>query len=254
MILGAGNLSPTINRIPGQGASVEELIPTFVQGLDDALGGGIPKGHTVLVAGAPGTMKTTLLYHMMYHNAKQGVRSLYVSLEESYQDIRSAMEKLGYVGVNEAELYILDIGRMRLEIGQMEKEKDWMEIIQRIIREGVESCNYQIITVDSLEALYALGGLREPRRDLFHFFGFFKDMGTTTFFISEVPFGQNNLSRFGEDFLADGILFLKHFELRETDVQLRLRIVKMRRMRHDQGYFALNYGGGKFFVTKAILE
>ncbi len=232
----------------------EEILPTFVQGLDDALGGGIPKGHTILVSGAPGTMKTTFLYHLMYHNAKRGIRSLYVSLEESYQDIKSAMEKLGYKGVNESELYILDIGRMRLEIGQMEKDKDWMEIIQRIIREGVESCNYQIITVDSLEALYALGGLQNPRRDLFHFLGFFKDLGTTTFFISEVPFGQNNLSRFGEDFLSDGIIYLKHFELRETDVQLRLRIVKMRKMRHDQGYFALNYSGGKFFVTKAILE
>jgi KaiC/GvpD/RAD55 family RecA-like ATPase len=143
---------------------------------------------------------------------------------------------------------------MRLEIGDVEKKKDWIEILERIIREGVESCGYSILAIDSLEALYALADVERPRRDLFHFFGFFKDLGTTTFFISEVPFGVNGLARNGEDFLADGIIYLKHFDIRETDVQLRLRIVKMRRARHDQGYFALNFNGGKFFVTKAILE
>lgn len=234
--------------------SVDEVLPTHVAGLDDALGGGIPKGHTVLVCGAPGTMKTSFIYSVMYNNGKRGLKSLYVSLEESYADIRSAMEKLGMKNIAESDLYVLDIGRMRLEIGDVEKKKDWIEILEKIIREGVESCGYSIVAIDSLEALYALSGLENPRRDLFHFFGFFKDLGTTTFFISEVPFGTTGLARNGEDFLADGIIYVKHFEVRETDVQLRLRVVKMRKTRHDQGYFALNYSNGRFFVTKAILE
>ncbi len=238
----------------GTPSGVDETVLTHVAGLDDALGGGIPRGHTVLVCGAPGTMKTTFVYSLMYNNARKGLKSLYVSLEESYQDIRSAMEMLGMKNVSESDLYILDIGRMRLEIGDVEKKKDWIEILEKIIREGVESCGYSIVALDSLEALYALSGLENPRRDLFHFFGFFKDLGTTTFFISEVPFGNSGLARNGEDFLADGIVHLKHFEVRETDVQLRLRVVKMRKTHHDQGYFALNYSNGRFFVTKAILE
>ena len=45
------------------------LFRTYVEGLDRALGGGIPKGSTILVAGTPGTMKTSLTLWMMHEGA-----------------------------------------------------------------------------------------------------------------------------------------------------------------------------------------
>jgi len=41
-------------------------IPTNVDGLDEVLGGGIPEGNIVLLSGAPGTMKTSLSYHVLH--------------------------------------------------------------------------------------------------------------------------------------------------------------------------------------------
>src|SRR5205823_1239634 len=35
-------------------------IRTYIDGLDEVLGGGLPAGHVVLVSGLPGTMKSTL--------------------------------------------------------------------------------------------------------------------------------------------------------------------------------------------------
>jgi len=35
-------------------------ISTYVEGLDEILGGGFPVGHVVLLSGLPGTMKSTL--------------------------------------------------------------------------------------------------------------------------------------------------------------------------------------------------
>src|SRR2546427_124284 len=152
------------------------LLQTYVDGLDRALGGGIPKGSTVLVAGTPGTMKTSLILWVMHENARAN---------------------------------------------------------------GVKS-------------LYALSEIKAPRREMFHFLSSIKELGLTTFLIAEQPFGSTRLAQWGEDFLADGILNLRQVEVGETDVQLRLRCIKMRWMNHDHNALALNHDGQKFFVTHVI--
>ncbi|MFQ5553017.1 MAG: RAD55 family ATPase, partial [Thermoplasmata archaeon] len=48
-----------------------ERVPTFVEGFDQALGGGIPEGSVVLVCGTPGTMKTSLVFSVLYHNVRE---------------------------------------------------------------------------------------------------------------------------------------------------------------------------------------
>ncbi len=87
---------------------------------------------------------------------------------------------------------------------------------------------------------------------MFHFLGSLKELGLTTFLISETPFGSTRLAQWGEDFLADGILHLRQVEVGETEVQLRLRCIKMRWMNHDHDALALNHDGQKFFVTHVI--
>ena len=64
--------------------------------------------------------------------------------------------------------------------------------------------------------------------------------------------GAQRLAQWGEDFLADGILQLRQVEVGETEVQLRLRCVKMRWMNHDHNALALNHDGERFFVTHII--
>ncbi|TLZ91240.1 MAG: hypothetical protein E6J98_07730, partial [Methanobacteriota archaeon] len=99
---------------------------------------------------------------------------------------------------------------------------------------------------------YALSDLKTPRREMFHFLGSLKELGLTTFLIAETPFGSNRLAQWGEDFLADGILHLRQVEVGETEVQLRLRCVKMRWMNHDKNALALHHDGEKFFVSHVI--
>ncbi|MEK6851733.1 MAG: RAD55 family ATPase, partial [Candidatus Thermoplasmatota archaeon] len=67
-------------------------LPTFIEGLDEVLGGGIPKGSVVLICGTPGTMKTSLTFSVLYHNVKNhGSKALYISLEEGHDDLKGAM-------------------------------------------------------------------------------------------------------------------------------------------------------------------
>ena len=72
-------------------------IPTFVDGLDAVLDGGIPQGHIIMVRGQPGTMKSTLTYHILHSNAaKDGLSGAYVSLEQSEQSFTDHIRQLGY--------------------------------------------------------------------------------------------------------------------------------------------------------------
>jgi KaiC/GvpD/RAD55 family RecA-like ATPase len=231
-----------------------DRLKTYVEGFDEALGGGIPRGSLVLVAGAPGTMKTALTFSILYENVKAGSKALYITLEESQEDLRAAMTDLGMTGLDEMELYILDVGRIRLEHKDEELSKDWLDVLRKYIDQRVRMNGFDLVALDSLAALYSLGHLTNPRRELFHFFSFLRSLDATCFLISERPSGNDGtLSAFDEEFLTDGILSLRHFE-KGTDVQLRLRCVKMRRTRHEHGYYALSRDDGRFRITRAISE
>jgi len=229
------------------------LLQTYVDGLDRSLGGGIPTGSTILVAGTPGTMKTSLILWMMHENARlHGAKALYVSLEQDMESLKSGAARIGMNNLVESAVYILDMGQLRRGLQRSETTKDWFMILTEIIREAVSSSGYSMLAIDSLEALYTVSELKAPRREMFHFIAAVKELGLTTFLIAETPFGSNRLAQWGEDFLADGILNLKQVEVGETEVQLRLRCVKMRGMNHDHSALALNHDGQKFFVTHVI--
>ncbi len=227
-------------------------IPTHVRGLDDLLGGGIPQGNIVLVAGTPGARKSSLVYSILYNNARNGRKGLFISLEQGEKELASAMTNLGMDGLDDEMLYVMDAAMIRVALENLEVEKDWIEIIKRIIKESVDVNQRELVAIDSLDVLYALDTLANPRRELFHFFCFLRDMGLTTLIISELPVGSQALSKYGEDFLADGMLLLKHYEIGETEVQLRLRCVKMRQTANEEGYHALGFADGGFYVTRII--
>src|SRR5581483_555697 len=55
-------------------------LPTGVPGLDEVLGGGLPEYSFNLVAGAPGTGKTTLAHQILFALASPARRALYFSV------------------------------------------------------------------------------------------------------------------------------------------------------------------------------
>ena len=59
-----------------------ERIPTHIEGLDEAMQGGIPEGIAI-VAGASGAMKSSLTFSMLYNAVLYGETSgIYVTLEQ----------------------------------------------------------------------------------------------------------------------------------------------------------------------------
>lgn len=77
-----------------------EKITSGIDSLDDLLNGGYIRGSSVLVSGTSGTGKSTIAAHFVRASCKNGLRALYVAMEESPQQIERNMRS---VGVNLAE-------------------------------------------------------------------------------------------------------------------------------------------------------
>ena len=72
-------------------------IKTHIDGLDEQMQGGIPQGHITLVAGAAGTMKSSVSFNIIFQEAIENKRnSLYLSLEQSYSSIINHMINMDY--------------------------------------------------------------------------------------------------------------------------------------------------------------
>lgn len=73
----------------------DKRISTEIKELDRVLGGGIVQGSLVLVGGDPGIGKSTLLLQVCRNLADQGTEVLYISGEESLQQIKIRAERIG---------------------------------------------------------------------------------------------------------------------------------------------------------------
>ena len=230
-------------------------VQTFVQGLDETLEGGIPWGHLVLVEGAPGTMKSSLAFSILLHNAaREGLHCLYVSLEERASSLLRQMGSLGLkLDVPKGSLVVLD---PRTAADILGEKKDWVEALEAGIRSIKEKRGLDLIVIDSLEALEVLAKFKDRRREMYRLFGWLRDLAVTSFVVTERPdwliAGHVLQGRWDEDFLADGVIQLRIHMVSDLEAQRRLRVVKMRGTKHETGYQAMVLDDGHFRVTRAM--
>src|SRR6202030_493374 len=96
---GVGNGSgPALRLAPRPlsevGTAPVERMSTGIGELDRVLGGGLVPGSLVLLGGSPGIGKSTLTNMVLGHLQQAGHRTLYVSGEESAEQVRLRAERL----------------------------------------------------------------------------------------------------------------------------------------------------------------
>ena len=107
----------------------DERTGTGLNELDRVLGGGIVKGSLVLVGGDPGIGKSTLILQVCGSVAKKGKKVLYVSGEESPQQIKMRADRLGITSEN---LSILSETSLNIAEATIAEEKPDMVIIDSV--------------------------------------------------------------------------------------------------------------------------
>lgn len=107
--------------------------------LDRVLGGGIVPGSLVLVGGDPGIGKSTLLLQVCKNMTQQGRRVLYISGEESLQQIKMRAERIGKIGEELLLLCETNLETIKSAIQRVKPEAVVIDSIQTMYNETVGS-------------------------------------------------------------------------------------------------------------------
>ena len=134
-----------------------ERIPTFIEGFDERISGGIPKGNVILVSGEPGTMKSSICYSILFNNAiENDMSGAFVSLEQGREGLISHMDGLGFnLSSVQEKVSIVDLGLIRKNLDKL-GQQTWMQIFKMYTKNLKESMGFEILVIDSLPVLEML--------------------------------------------------------------------------------------------------
>lgn len=217
-----------------------ERVKTGIEGLDRLFEKGIPKGHSVLVEGGPGSGKTNFCLQLLMNTCKQGKKVLYMSFEEPEDKLIKHMKSFGWDSekyVKKGNLRIkrfnaLDIARS-VEALLSEAKKELLIDIQPVLIP--KDFKPEIVFIDSLSSIASAFSGEESRFRIYmeQLFRYLEAHDITSFLIRETPnpthVGENVAG--GEEavsFLSDGIIVIYNVIYDDGTRKRAIEILKMR--------------------------
>lgn len=153
--------------------SEDDKINTGFKEFDEVLGGGIVKGSLILLGGAPGIGKSTLLLQLCSNLGKNGKKVLYVSGEESLKQIKLRALRVGEFNDNIeflAQTNIQSIGKL---LNSTDKK-------------------YDVLIIDSIQTMSMgeddsiPGSLKEVKETSAYIFRICKQLEIATFIVGHI--------------------------------------------------------------------
>ncbi|MBO7727453.1 MAG: DNA repair protein RadA [Oscillospiraceae bacterium] len=157
-------------RISDLDASAEIRFSTGISEFDRVLGGGAVEGSLILVGGAPGIGKSTILLQMC-GKVGENKKILYVTGEESDRQLKLRANRLG---VNSSSVYVLS-------------ETDLSSVM-----ESIERTNPEIVIIDSIQTISdyssdsAPGSVSQVKECTMRLMRVAKEQGFTVFIVGHV--------------------------------------------------------------------
>ena len=157
-------------RISDLDASAEIRFSTGISEFDRVLGGGAVEGSLILVGGAPGIGKSTILLQMC-GKVGENRKILYVTGEESERQLKLRANRLG---VNSSSVYVLS-------------ETDVSSVM-----ESIDRTNPEIVIIDSIQTISdynsdsAPGSVSQVKECTMRLMRVAKEQGFTVFIVGHV--------------------------------------------------------------------
>lgn len=222
----------------------ELILKTEIDGFDELFEKkGVPKGNSILIAGGPGTGKSTLCRQICFNAVSKGKHCMYVSFEESKERIVKSMESFGWnvqKYIDNESLLIQKINPLdilRMKFGSIGGSGSATELSYKIKPLVIpKDFDPEIIVVDSLSAIIAASVTKDKNYRVYlqQLFSFFEETGATSFLITETDPIPTRYSESGiEEFLADGIVVLYNIQKEDTRKNA-LEVLKMRYGKHQK--------------------
>ena len=117
----------------------DKRVSTDMKELDRVLGGGIVQGSMVLVGGDPGIGKSTLLLQVCRNLSEHNIKVLYISGEESLQQIKIRAERIGNFGDSLKLLCETNLDTIQAVIDREKPQIVVIDSIQTMFNEEVSS-------------------------------------------------------------------------------------------------------------------
>jgi circadian clock protein KaiC len=144
-------------------------VRTGIDELDLVLGGGLPEGSLVLLAGSPGTGKTILAQQVCFGIATRERRAVYyTTLSEPHDKLIDHMAQFTFFEAAELGTRVEFIDLADLLTSGEHPDSAPAEIAAEVVRECFET-NPAIVVIDSAKALRDYGDPKTMRKTLYEF-------------------------------------------------------------------------------------
>ncbi|MGI8603661.1 MAG: RAD55 family ATPase [Verrucomicrobiales bacterium] len=225
--------------IPPAKVTIHKM-PTGVRGLDDILGGGIPEFSFNIIAGSPGSGKTTLAHQIVFANATAQKPALYFTVLGE-----PAMKMLRY----QQQYSFFDASKLGkairfINLADVVLEQDLNSVLEDITKQ-VTAANPSLVVVDSFRTVVrkAMSGASELEMQSFiqRLAQFLTSWEATTFLVGE--YVQEEIRDNPVFTVADGLFWLSQVTERNSVVR-KLQIMKLRGQDSVPGLHTIRISAG----------
>jgi circadian clock protein KaiC len=234
-------------------ATAVEKLSTGIPSFDVVAKGGLPKHRTTLISGTAGSGKTIFAMQFLAAGIVEGGDpGVFVTFEESAQDIRANMRSFGWdlkQWEREGKLAFVDASPDPL-VETVESGSFDLNALLARVQHAVKKVGAKRVSVDSLGAVFSqFSDQSIVRRELFRIASALKSMNVTALLTAERTEEYGPVARFGvEEFIADNVMVLRN--VLEGEVRRRtVEILKFRGTDHQKGEYPFTIIAGEGIVV-----
>jgi len=219
-------LAPRQRKIPSQ-----KRLSIGIPELDEMLGGGIPEGDSLLIAGSSGTGKSVIATQFIAAGLRQGEPGIVAVFEERPEEYAARAGSFGLdlnTSIKEGRLEVIYIRPLDLSV-----DEAMQEILDAIKKTGATR-----LVIDSLagfEMALSPGFRNDFRESLYRMIFALTGIGITILSTLEMEesFTELLFSKFSISFLTDDIIRLRYVEI-EGQLRKVMMVLKMRGGAHSK--------------------
>jgi len=206
-------------------------LATGVPGLDEVMGGGVPAGDAVMLAGPAGSGKTTFATQFVAEGLRQGEGVVVVVFEE-YPEEYLARAKARSHDLEKST----EVGRLKmlyLRPLDLSVDETLAEVLEAVVE--VDATRVVIDSLSGFEVALAPAFRKDFRESLYRLVGALTATGVTIFMTTEIV-GSYPAGRFTTEkvsFITDDIIVQRFVEI-DGELRTVLAIHKMRGSKHSR--------------------
>lgn len=215
-----------------------ETIKSGIKGLDDIIGGFL-KGQIILLAGHPGSGKTTLATQFLYEGLLNGETTLYVGLVEPKEDYMNYMKLIGFdLASYESEGKFIFLETLTV------RDVNGINLLLKNLLHIIKDYNVSRLVIDSISAIEQAIKEDEARAFLHNtLLRGLKVSKVTSILIADLPFNTLTIGYGLEEFVFDSVIVLE-LNLYKGLPRRRLIVKKLRGRPLPFSHFDIILGKG----------